>query len=88
MAKYIDEIVYQQRDKSFEFGVLENSLDRYYEPIELSGISEVKQVYGGPGCKYLGSHNIWNYQYSKEVKTEVFYDKTNDLFFGVFKVQQ
>ena len=25
--------------------------------------------------------------YDKEVKTEVFYDKTNDLFFGVFEIQ-
>lgn len=88
MAKYIDEIVYQQKDKSFEFGVLENSLDRHCEPLELSGISEVKQVYGGHGCKYLGSHNIWNWHYGKEVKTEVFYDKPNDQFFGVFEVQQ
>lgn len=58
MAKYIDEIVYQQKDKSFEFGVLENSLDRHCEPLELSGVNEVKQVYGGHKCKYLGSHNI------------------------------
>lgn len=87
MARYIDEIVYQQKDKSFEFGVLENSLGRHCESIELSGISEIKQVYGGHECKYLGSHNIWNYLYDKEVKTEVFYDKANDLFFGVFEIQ-
>lgn len=42
MARYIDEIVYQQKDKSFEFGVLENSLDRHCEPFEISGISDIK----------------------------------------------
>lgn len=88
MVKYIDEIVYQQKDKSFEFGVLENCSDRHYEPFEFSGISEVKQTFSGREYKYMGSHNIWNWLYGKEVKTEVFYNKPNDQFFGVFKVQQ
>lgn len=88
MARYIDEIVYQQKDKSFEFGILENSQNRYYEPFEFSGISEVKQTFSGREYKYMGSHNIWNWLCDKEVETEVFYDKQNDQFFGVFEVQQ
>ena len=88
MQKYIDEIVYQQRDKSFEFGVLENSLDRYYEPFEFSGISEVKQTFSGREYRYMGRHSIYNWFYDKEVEAEVFYDKPNNQFFGVFEVQQ
>lgn len=38
-------------------------------------------------CKYIGSYDIYNCDYEDDVKTEVFYDKENQQYIGVYKKQ-
>lgn len=82
---YIEEEVLQLKDKSFDFGVLENQNDVHYEPLEFSSMNEMKTYY--KDCKYIGSYDIYNCDYEDDVKTEVFYDNENKQYIGVFKKQ-
>lgn len=85
-TSYIEEEVFLLKDKTFDFGVLENQKDKHYEPVCFSDTNEMKEYY--KDYKYIGSYNIYNYMYQRDVKTEVFYDKENRQYVGVFKLQQ
>ena len=37
---YIEEEVFQLKDKTFDFGVLENQKDKHYEPVCFTDINE------------------------------------------------
>lgn len=82
---YIEEEVFQLKNKTFDFGVLENQNDVHYELLEFSNIKEMKSYY--KDCKYIGSYEIYNCDYEDYVKTEVFYDKENQQYIGVYKKQ-
>lgn len=66
-TSYIEEEVFQLKDKTFDFGVLENQKDKHYEPVCFSDTNEMKEYY--KDYKYIGSYNIYNYMYQRDVKT-------------------
>lgn len=82
---YIEEEVFLMKDKTFDFGVLENQNDVHYEPVKFSNLEDMKSYY--KGYRYIGSYDIYNWDYEEDVKTEVFYDKKNKMYIGVFKKQ-
>lgn len=82
---YIEEEVFMMKGKTFDFGVLENQDDVHYEPVEFSNLKDMKSYY--KGYRYIGSYNIYNWDYSGDVTTEVFYDKENKMYIGVYKKQ-